>query len=429
MTGPTAEKKGSRARLWWGCILVAASLLANEVTIQAWWHDGVFWSVGNRVATALLQALLLTAGLTLLVLWRRKRTVRDALAGMLRTHPRTAGLLAGVLLLLGAGLGLALAARAAIVPADRVLIHNATTGEPLERFAQEDVLLGYRPLANQAVTVHKTAGAATVYRVTYRFDGRHRRDTPAAAGEGTEHFAIFMGCSLVFGEGVEQRETLPYHFGVHSPRHRPYNYGFSGYGTQQMLALLEEGGLRSEIEEPRGVLVYLYSGFHVPRVIGSLRVFNGWGAHMPYYFVDEAGVLRRSGTFTSGRPWTSLWFWAAGKLRLGRLLNLDYPKRRPEHYELVARIVEASRDRFRELFPGSHFLVVYYPLGSRDEQVPARLEQRGIRVLDYGDLLDASDPSLRIPGDGHPTAKAYETIARRLAAEVGRTSLPAIPGG
>ena len=55
-------------------------------------------------------------------------------------------------------------------------------------------------------------------------------------------FVIFTGCSFVFGEGVNDNQTLPYLYGKQNPAVRCYNYGFPGYGTQQMLAVLQQRG-------------------------------------------------------------------------------------------------------------------------------------------------------------------------------------------
>lgn len=408
----------SKLGFWLGCLLVLAGLLINEVSIRTWFYDGVFWSVGKRVATALLQAILLGAGLTSLLLRRRRWSVRRGAVHLLREHPRISGLLVGGVLLSAAALLSALALAWLRPPADETVVFDADSGERLRGFAREDVLLGYRPIADLSVRVLKRAGETSVYEARYSFDGRSRRRTPLAEGKRPPRFAIFMGCSFAFGEGVNDDQTLPYYFAAYGDGYRPYNYGFSGYGTQQMLALLEGGDLPAEIAEESGLLVYVYLSQHVQRAIGSLQVFNGWGAYMPYYFIDGSGTLRRSGNFTSGRPWTALWFWTAGKLRLPQYLGFDYPRQVPEHDELVARMVEEARNRFLKLFPGSRFAVLIYPRGSRDTRLAPRLKRMGIPYFDYWDLLDGADPSLRIAGDGHPTSKAYEIVARRLVADI-----------
>lgn len=301
---------------------------------------------------------------------------------------------------------------------DDVAVVDLATGRQIDRFVREDALLGYRPIPNLAVRVEKRSATRTpIYDVTYTFDSRSRRYTPTSGEEGRDHFAIFTGGSFAFGEGLNDNETLPFYFGTLTRHYLPYNYGFSGYGTQQMLALLEAGELRSEIEPKRGVLLYVYLNLHISRVIGSLRVVNGWGANMPYYDLDEPGKVRRFGSFKSGRPWTYLLFTIAARTRLQEYFNLRYPRHSAQQDVLVAKVIEASRERFLELFPGSRFLVLIYPRTGRSRMIQL-LQQRGIQLLDYQELFDPKDPSLRIPGDGHPTAKANRIVARQLVADV-----------
>ena len=118
------------------------------------------------------------------------------------------------------------------------------------------------------------------------------------SGGYRKRFLLLFGGSFAFGEGVGQRETLAFYIGELAPGVRPYNYGFHGYGPPHLLARVEAGGLRQELEEPSGWLVYLLIDSHVNRAIGSMVVYSGWSDTTPFYAPDEAGVPRRRGSFT-----------------------------------------------------------------------------------------------------------------------------------
>jgi hypothetical protein len=74
-------------------------------------------------------------------------------------------------------------------------------------------------------------------------------------------------------------------------QYRPYNYGGIGYGPQQMLAKLQEGGIQQEVAEHQGVLVYLLIPDHVNRAIGTMQVHNDRGKRAILRF----GFCRQTG--------------------------------------------------------------------------------------------------------------------------------------
>ena len=138
-----------------------------------------------------------------------------------------------------------------------------------------------------------------VYDVNYTTDEFSRRITPWSSRGPVDKFALFFGCSFMFGQGVMDNETLPYYVGELTSRYRPYNYGGIGYGPQQMLAKFQERTLPREVSERQGVLIYLLIGDHVNRAIGSVQVHNDRGIGMPFYTVDSDGMLVRRGNFKS----------------------------------------------------------------------------------------------------------------------------------
>src|SRR5439155_3453419 len=132
-----------------------------------------------------------------------------------------------------------------------------------------------------------------------------RRVTPIAGCSSCRtKFLLFFGCSVAFGSGVKDTETVPFYASQFAPAYRAYNYGIPGYGTQQVLARLQSEKIDQEVNEKNGILIYVFIDHHVRRVIGSLDTIR-WGASWPYYTLDASDNLVRKGTFTSGRPFLS----------------------------------------------------------------------------------------------------------------------------
>lgn len=411
-----AERAG---RLYWaGLASLLLSILLNEWVLQTLWKGEVFWSVGDRVKTWLLQFSLLATGVWFLLLHKKSLSPVNFLKWLLRGYPRTAAFVTGLLLILILLTVVKVAGRrSAPDPSVARMYLDGQLG--MEGFAIEDELLGYKPRSRQKARVRKEVDGAILYDVTYTIDEHSRRLTPGQQ-EDVTRFVLFSGCSFAFGEGVNDEETLAYHLAQLAPKTRTYNYGFSGYGAQQTLALLEGRPLAAEIGEERGYFIYVFLVFHLGRTIGSPAVFNSWGAFMPFYTLDSSGKVRRQGNFTSGRPWTALLFWFSSKLGLGHPPAIVHPPESiHDQLELTARIISRAAETFASRFPESRFLVLVYPQALGAYDLRPKLQALGVPFLDYSDLFRPDNRGLRIPEDGHPTGQAYRMVAGELAVDLG----------
>ena len=283
-----------------------------------------------------------------------------------------------------------------------------------------DADLGSSAVPGAGKRVAKKLDGQLVYDVVYTIDAKGRRKTPqpGAPDEGGQAL-VFFGGSYAFGEGLDDDEILPSYAAALAPGYKVFNYGCLGYGPQQMLAMLERGELADDINAHACRLVYVFNSCHFRRAIGSLRVASSWGRCLPCYVLDGDQRLVRKGSFESGRPrraelykyfgaFETLWYW-----------NVDWPLcLSGKHIEVTGRIIEESRNRLEGLFDSTGFHVLLYP-DSPDAEVSAHriiphLTGAGIDYLDYTGLVDMADSQYAIPGDGHPTAMANETVASRL---------------
>ncbi len=286
----------------------------------------------------------------------------------------------------------------------------------------DDELLGYKPKPNAQVDSVKLLGDEMVYNVVYSTDAYSRRITPGQDLPERNKHLIFFGDSFTFGEGVEDNETLPYYLSQLAPEYRAYNYGFSGYGPQQMLATLQSDAITAQIPEKEGIGIYVFIDAHVERAIGSMYVHNAWGAEMPYYTVVWSGNVEKQGNFTTGRPVTANLYQWLGDTEFARYYNLNIPGTlRAGHYWTTARIIAEARDTYKEKFNSDQFYVVVYPdEGDYLEDIGPYFEEFGLKVLNYDEWLKLDpDEGLAFKGDGHPTGKANRIVAQWIAADLG----------
>jgi hypothetical protein len=277
--------------------------------------------------------------------------------------------------------------------------------------------LAYRPRANATARAAKVVDGTTVYDVRYTFDEWHRRVTPPC--EQARRFLFVFGCSVAFGEGVEDADTLPAQLAQRLPETQVYNYGYSGYGPQQAVALLEDDALATSVTPETGTAIYIFLPGHVRRAIGSMRMWVEWGRHFPCYRRDDGGVTLE-GSFVNVRPWRSRMYDVLGRSQTLRYAQVDWPLRvRDDDCDLAAGILGAARNAFEARYSDGTFLVVLFPDLPNNEFPPARiipfLEQRGVPYLDLSNAVDMSSSGMTIPGDGHPTALGYAAVADALA--------------
>lgn len=294
---------------------------------------------------------------------------------------------------------------------------------------QLDPRLGYRAKPDAVVEARKRLGDEELFSVTYRIDGLGRRLTPVDPGGGPrERFALFLGDSFTFGYGLEDGETLPAQFSRAAPSYQPYNLALPAWGPQHALVLLKSGEASQGVAEPDGVALFGFVDVQARRAIGSTHVMAWDGGRGSPCFELRGGVLVDRGSFESARPFTTFVRRLLSSSHLLRAAEVDWPAPDEDDLELVARILSAARDEFEARHParepasgtpGERFHVLILPGSRLAPRLATHLERAGLSVLDYSSW-DDPDANDRIPGDGHPTARANAALAARLARELSR---------
>lgn len=288
---------------------------------------------------------------------------------------------------------------------------------------QSSRILGHTPRPNVTSGARLTVDGAVIFDYTYHTDAFRRRIAPASASNSVRNQAvIFFGDSYTFGEGVNDDETLPNQVARLRPGVAVYNYAFSGYGPNHMLARLESMNTRAEVPEPHAVGVYVFIPNHVRRVIGAFSVIS-WSRHSPYYVLED-GLPTRLGSFQGERSRLTGWYDFLKGDQVLKYLALDFPPRlNDEYHALTEAIVVQAAERFSAQFEGGEFYVVLYPSSPEDEfparETGTRLSVRGLRVLDYTDLLpEPVEDHFFLPYDSHPRPSAHALVAAQLAEDL-----------
>lgn len=268
-----------------------------------------------------------------------------------------------------------------------------------------------RPGVHAAVKLLRTGG--TIFDVKYTIGADGFRVTPAP-GPLPGRRINFFGCSYMFGEGVNDDETLPYFVAKHGG-YAVKNFAFQGYGAHQALAILESGR-----DTSGAVNFFLTVPWHAPRS----ACVPDWTARSPRYVLDgakarRAGVCREPASAPRG-------FFASvadGSMILEALDDLVHRGRSQDrqlalHVALIGEMQDISIRRGQELVVGylrtreGWFAGAY----TNDRLIEA-LQRRGIRVIDLtlGESLFDLDRRYVIHLlDAHPSAAANEARAKRI---------------
>lgn len=294
-------------------------------------------------------------------------------------------------------------------------------------FIQHDELIGLSPYPNISVYSIKTNNHSLIYKAKYTIDNVGRRLTPATNRYAPKKYALFFGCSFTFGEGVNDDETIPYYFSRFAMSYKAYNYGFGGYGTQHLLAKLEDEKIRADIKENDGLLLYLFNDWHVLRVIGNAKLVATHGGAYPYYTYDASENLIRKKDFNRGRVILTKIYKLLARSNFINYFNIDFPfVITDNHIKLTADIIKEARNKFRTKFRSDNFYVVLLPQAKQfGKRITPYLKEAGIKWLDFSDLLGnplteekLSWDLFYIKGDGHPTPRLHELVAKKLAQEL-----------
>lgn len=268
----------------------------------------------------------------------------------------------------------------------------------------------------------RQSGSSTAFDIQFSADAFGRRITPQRALAARRQLALFMGCSLTLGAGVEADQTLPFYFGELAKQYRVLNYGGQGFGPQQTLVRLETGLSTDELGPFEGepLMIYTMIPAHVDRAEGSRQVLGTFGRYFPSYSLAPNGQLVFEGTFAAAHPLRTL---LARLSTSSALLHRLPDPRDAGDVELTVRLVlEASR-RFHERFRSDRFVVVAYPGDWRPgARLVDRLRSLGVTVLGSQDLFRPDESELRLL-DGHPTAASYSRVAEWLFHELEQRAL------
>ncbi len=247
------------------------------------------------------------------------------------------------------------------------------------------------------------ADYALEWDVEYSTEADGSRLVPQRPDSG-RNISLFGG-SFLFGEGLNDDETISAKLQERLSEYRVWNFGIRGHGTGQNSILMQRVS-KTNPEGHIGVLCFIPA--HVMRTVVPVSFLaTDWGRHHIRVVVREGQIQNL------GPAQDSLTIFESIRLGLRRRSSL-YRRFGPgweaseSDWAAVRDIMIAARDSWERRSPESRFLLVILASTKATADIPSawleELENAGIRVLDTNPRfaqLDTPETTL-FYSDGHP---------------------------
>lgn len=266
----------------------------------------------------------------------------------------------------------------------------------------------------------------TVFDVQYSIDHLNKRITPDFDSSKTD-YALFFGCSIGFGYGLEDNQTLAYQVQEQSPNTNSYNFCISATGTNHMLAQFQYRDLSKQVAEKDGCGYYIFFWDHIYRAIGTMHRYTEWLHLAPYYEMKDKKLVRNK-LFKDGRPFISGWYERLYQTNIVKYFEADLPlKLNDSHFDLVSEMVLESKKAYEKQFGNNKFYLVFYPnyvvYTPEEMQIfKSYLTKKKIKFIDLSKVITYQG-KYTLGGDSHPNAETNKLIAKILLQRVKKQQL------
>ncbi len=283
-------------------------------------------------------------------------------------------------------------------------------------------ILGYGPKEDTSfqVTAIRKNNDSVIFNVVFSFKNG-KRYTPEV-NDTAQEYCVFLGCSHVFGDGLNDNQTLPYFFNLYT--HRKFNVinmAFNGYGPHQALKITEEILLKNQgvLDGKKGTVIYSFIPSHFIRAGGKVP----WDQKGPWYEVENDSLVFKGSFADKHSPdnfFTLRWkiIWQNSNL----YKSFFYPDTEDKDVERTIKIVEKMATHFSE--KGIKFIVLITTFKKDSENVITFIDNLKKSGISYF-LLDSIILDIKtnhdlyfIKGDGHPNELHNKKIAEFLAKQI-----------
>lgn len=289
--------------------------------------------------------------------------------------------------------------------------------------------LGYVLPKNTKIHSLAKINGKTIYDVNYKINNYGLRNTNSSNNNSC-HCIFFFGCSMIFGQGINDNETLPYLLGEKTNhKYRIYNFGVGGYGPNQILYEIESGGISKIVKGCKdNTAIYMGVENHVERATGKLF----WQKYSPKYdLIKDKLVYQKS--FESGSNakliiddnLKSIMQKSQIYICVNRMIfltRLTPPIKEKQKYEkLYIVMLGKMRNILKEKYNTKRFIVLFWDDNYSGKCILKSLDSNTFENYSVCSILpgfNISSKNYLIQNDGHPNKHTNEVLANFLAKKI-----------
>lgn len=299
-------------------------------------------------------------------------------------------------------------------------VHKVTTQG---RRSKDTYGLGFEKGLRQTL-IHKNISAPNQsWTSEITIDEHGRRITPwrqDRIGAAKKHIFLF-GCSITFGQGVNDDETFPYYLERERKDVVTYNAAIPGTSIMEAIVLAGQRSTFENVQPLDGIGVYAMFNDHFSRFfnstfkVGDWRYWGmEWRETSPEHF-ETIGKL-----YATNPLWllfSKIWFHS----QTAKTFNLDFPIQTPERWDQFFRAVKhLRREYWQKTKPTNPFVVLFLPSGRIPRMALEAASRAEIPFIDYSTETRNyffEDSPYVLP-DRHPSARFYENLGKTLARDL-----------
>lgn len=280
-----------------------------------------------------------------------------------------------------------------------------------------DELLGYRyqfPLTTRSILRYEDE---IIFDKTYNIIAGLKLFVPQSAENHPKGRITLMGCSFVFGIGLNDDETLMARLSELRPKYEIDNLALIGSGPNTILAYLEELNYSPPVQGEEDIYIYVFSeAEHVTRANGFMIPLE-WAGGTPHYQLTQNGserTMKRNGSLTSAQPIRAqILKWLRQYVSIPLGLSFDFPPILDSHREYVCNLFEHMDKVIKGHNPKAKFYIFHYPFNSPGvfDYYSDCLAKRKISVLPLKNLKSIGNLH---PYDSHPNEEGAKILAETL---------------
>lgn len=280
---------------------------------------------------------------------------------------------------------------------------------------RKDPILGKVLSPNAEGNINAYFNEEVIFKSRVTTDAFARRVTPQTDIEmRSKHFLVF-GCSMAFGTGVEDYESIAAFLAQELKQYYFYNYAIGGWGPNHTLYDLLKRPLSKEVPQKDGMAIFLLYPFHLFRAIPKLGS-GYWTRKHPYFlnFKQERVVQ-----FQKERPFL-YWVLELGKqyswfnsLASSDRSNFLYDSEREYFLELLINL----KKTYEKKMDGNSELRFVLMGKFRDQKMGDMLRRLfpNLIQIDEQNLLNKED---YFPHDGHYQVAGNKKVAQEISRQL-----------